>query len=147
VPVATPPQGATEVLRAVQADGNVACAISLEAVRQYLGAEFRPVTIGGQGCRYVEPAHGLEVAVHVTNRAIAKHRESKPVKVGKYGGWTDATELSLERYIANLHVDRPEQVSLHVSFTFRPRRGTNHLGTAPQKELIPLAAAIVNKYF
>ncbi len=147
VAVAAPPPGATEVLRAVQSDGNVACAISMDAVRQYLGAEFRPVTIGGQGCRFVEPSHGLEVAVSVSSRAIVRHREAKAVKVGAYQGWTDATELSTERYSVNLHVDRPERVSLHVSFDFRPRRGTNHLGTAPRKHLVPLAAAIVNEYF
>lgn len=147
VPVDAPPKGAAAVLRAVQADGNVACAMSLEAVRKRLGAELRPVTIGGHGCRYVEPSHGLEVTVGVSDRAIARNRQSKTVQVGKHEGWTYAVELSAERYSVHLHVDRPERVSLQISFEFKPRRGTDRPARGREKELVPIGAAIVDTYF
>ncbi|WP_020385785.1 DUF3558 family protein [Kribbella catacumbae] len=144
-PVAAP-KGPAAVLRAVQADGNVACAISVEAIRQRLGAELRPVTIGGRGCRYVEPSHELEIAVAVSDRELARAGQAKFVKLGKHEGWILATHLR-NRSIIDLNVNAAVGVSLRISFEFKPRRGTGFLDSAREKELVPIATAIANTYF
>jgi hypothetical protein len=136
------PKGGAEVLRRVQADPNVACAISTAAVGKLLGAGLRPVTTEGQSCTYLEQSHRLKVELGVSNQSsLAYQSDVQSRKIaGREAKFADRGTENV------LVVDCGQGVFLELVFAFSKGRG-GQLGTAGPKDPEPLATEIVNQFF
>ncbi|MEU0089311.1 hypothetical protein [Kribbella sp. NPDC006257] len=136
------PKGAAEVLRRVQADPNVVCAISTAAVGKLLGAGLRPVTTEGQSCSYVEQSHRLKVVLGVSNQSsLAYQSDVQSRKIA--GREAKFADRGTEKVLV---VDCGQAVFLELVFAFSKGRG-GQLDTARPKDPEPLATEIVNQFF
>jgi hypothetical protein len=125
------PRGADEVLRRVQADPNVACAIAADTVRKQLGPAYRPVTDlrrndpnGPYDCAFVEPSHGLTVWVGVAppKPGVTLHPTLKIGGLPASTGSVEVSDIDPVVRLDTLVVDVTEQVQLTVGFEFGESR-------------------------
>ncbi|MDX6279891.1 MAG: hypothetical protein QOH03_962 [Kribbellaceae bacterium] len=144
---ATAPRGAAAILNAAKADGNVLCAISEQAVRERFGAGFRPVTIGGRRCQYVEPSHGLEIGVVVDDQEIQQIPGVEAVVIADRPGWHHTLDMSATRRASALHVEAAKGVWLRVYFDFRVPAGGSKLNTDREKDQQSFTADLLALYF
>lgn len=148
-PVDVPSGGAVEVVRQVDADPNVLCAIAVDVVWDRLGPRFQPVTRVGSDertpeCVFVEPSHELKVTVGLTDGW--KRAPSGTVQK-EFSGHPGVLDTPIPT-LTQATVAVTNEIHLSVTFSFGPPRGRAKPNDVDRSaEIEPLTNAIVGKYF
>jgi hypothetical protein len=144
------PSGGAQILRGAEADPNVICAITREAVAKHLGSEFKPVT-AGQECHFGEPTHTAVLKVGVDVHRIGRGTSGESIKLAGHPAFrrTDRGRYELSTLSAKDENDKAAGL-LHFSMEFRPRRGTDSTEPADDSrfgKVEPLVTDVLTKYF
>lgn len=148
-PVDVPSGGAVEVMRQVDADPNVLCAIAVDMVWDRLGPRFQPVTRIGVDertpeCVFVEPSRELQVTVGLTD---GWKRPPAGPEAKEFSGRPGVVEMVTPK-LRSATVGVTTEIHLSVMFWFDSPRGTKKPADVGRSaELEPLTNAIVGKYF
>jgi hypothetical protein len=140
------PKGAVEVYRRGNQDGNVACAISHDAVRRVLGAGLRPV-VEGSNCVYVEQRHALEVRIWVADRTVGEGVAPRKIELNGRTGLVSTLRSDQDGKEVYLRAEDATGVVLAIQFTFNRPRGGGELDTGREAKLEPLAGQVLEQSF
>lgn len=156
------PDDPVELIRHVEADTNVGCAATWDAVRETYGDTLQPVTATGVGpvvldeddeplpvrdCVFVEPTHQLVVAVRFSSEPLA--RETGDEIAGHPAAAEEESSGPITQQQRWVALDRAdERGHLWLSVTVQPHRRTgmysnSPVDEAPLDEVDSLAAQIV----
>jgi hypothetical protein len=80
------PSGKAEILRAAQADPNVDCRLSVEAVAKHYTEPMYAVTVSEPGCQFVESTRAIRIAVGTSPTPLGKRDRVNGDREATVGG-------------------------------------------------------------